>query len=348
MNALSTRIITASDVGSIVAAAGLDALMDDMIARLVQVCQEYDPATMLVRPRDGFHYHEPEHGLMEWMPAMRVGQHATLKMVGYHPENPSRRQLPTIIATIGAYDATTGRMLALTDGTFATALRTGAASGVASQLLARPDSRVLGLIGCGAQAITQLHAMLRCFDIQQVLYFDSDPQAAASFPGRVVAHLKDAPEPRPAAIDQIVRTVDILCTSTSLAAGAGPLFDGVEPRPWCHVNAVGSDFRGKNEIPKDLLTRALVVPDHLQQARLEGECQQLEENQIGPSLPEIIADAGAWRDARDRLTVFDSTGWALEDHVVVEMLLERAAALGIGTEVELEHLPTDPLDPYEI
>ena len=89
-----------------------------------------------------------------------------------------RGSLPTIIATIGAYDAVTGHMLALTDGTFATALRTGAASGVASRVLARPESSVLGLIGCGAQAITQLHGMLRSFDIRQVLYHDVDSGAA--------------------------------------------------------------------------------------------------------------------------------------------------------------------------
>ena len=63
---------------------------------------------------------------------------------------------------------------------------------------------------------------------------------------------------------------------------------------------------------------------------------------------EIVAEADTWHDARDRLTVFDSTGWALEDHVAVEMLLERATELGIGTNVQLEHVPRDPLDPYDI
>ena len=348
MSAGSTRIITAKDISRIVASVGLDALMDDMIARLITACEEHDPETMPVRERDGFHYTEPEIGLMEWMPAMRLGQHTTLKMVGYHPENPARRQLPTIIATIGAYDAVTGHMIALTDGTFATALRTGAASGVASRYLARPDSRVMGIIGCGAQAITQLHAMLRCFDLEQVLYYDADPATAASFPQRVESHFGKVLELRPAAVDLMVQSVDILCTSTSLPPGEPPLFNDVEPRPWCHINAVGSDFRGKNEIPKGLLERALVVPDHLEQCRREGECQHLPPEKIGPSLPEIVANAEQYQNAREGLTVFDSTGWALEDHIVVEMLLEYAERLGIGTEVQLELVPDDPLDPYDI
>lgn len=348
MSAGSTRIITAADVGQIIGAVGLDALMDDVIGRLEQACHDHDPQTMPVRERDGFHYTEPEVGLMEWMPAMRMGQHTTLKMVGYHPENPARRGLPTIIATIGAYDAVTGHMLALTDGTFATALRTGAASGVASRALARPDSGVLGLIGCGAQAITQLHAMLRSFDIRQVLYHDADPGAAASFPRRVADHFGKGLEVRPAAVDLMVQSVDILCTSTSLPPGKPPLFDDVEPRPWCHINAVGSDFRGKNEIPKALLERALVVPDHREQCVLEGECQHLHPDQIGPALPEVVAHADRYADARERLTVFDSTGWALEDHVVVEMLMEYAERLGLGTEIQLELVPEDPLDPYDI
>jgi ornithine cyclodeaminase/alanine dehydrogenase-like protein (mu-crystallin family) len=316
--------------------------------RLIDACVTYDPSLMPVRERDGFHYSEPEQGLMEWMPAMRMGQHTTLKMVGYHPFNPARRGLPTILATIGAYDAVTGHMLALTDGTFATALRTGAASGVASRFLARPGSRVLGIIGCGAQAVTQAHAVGRIFDIDQVLFFDIDAAAAASFPRRAANWLDRDVEFRAAPVDLLVQSADIVCTATSAPVGAGPLFDEVETHPWLHVNAVGSDFQGKQELPLGFLRAALVVPDHLEQAGKEGECQWLEPGEIGPSLAELVADPGRYETARERLTVFDSTGWALEDHVVVEMLLEHAEALGVGTDLPVEYIPEDPLDPYAL
>ena len=342
----TTRIITSEDIGRIVSRIGIDQLMDETMRRLIEACENYDPAQTPVRERDGFHYHEPEHGLMEWMPAMRVGQHTTLKMVGYHPHNPARRGLPTILATIGAYDAVTGHMLALTDGTFATALRTGAASGVASRFLAKSGSRVLGIIGCGAQAVTQAHAIGRVFDIEQVLYFDIDAAAAGSFPARAANWLNPDVEFRPAPVDLLVQSADIVCTATSAPVGAGPLFDDVATHPWLHVNAVGSDFQGKQELPMGFLRSALVVPDHLEQAGKEGECQWLEPREIGPSLAELVADPARYADARDALTVFDSTGWALEDHVVVEMLLEYAESLGVGTDLPVEYIPDDPLDPY--
>jgi ornithine cyclodeaminase/alanine dehydrogenase-like protein (mu-crystallin family) len=344
----TTKIIGSADIARIVQHVGLDALMDDLIDRLIKACETYDPALMPVRERDGFHYTEPEQGLMEWMPAMRIGQHTTLKMVGYHPFNPSKRDLPTILATIGAYDAVTGHMLALTDGTFATALRTGAASGVASRYLAKPDSRVLGIVGCGAQAITQLHAMLRSFEIEQVLFYDIDPAAMASFPERVNGRFGSHLDMRSAAVDLLVQSADIVCTATSLAVGSEPLFHNVTPRPWLHINAVGSDFRGKQELPTGYLKNALVVPDHPEQACLEGECQWLDHSEIGPSLAELVAHPERYAKFREQLTVFDSTGWALEDHVIVEMLLEYADDLGVGTDLPLEHIPADPLDPYDL
>ncbi len=342
----TTKIITSEDVGRIVRHLGMDRLMDETMQRLIDACVTYDPALTPVRERDGFHYSEPEQGLMEWMPAMRIGQHTTLKMVGYHPRNPARRGLPTILATIGAYDAVTGHMLALTDGTFATALRTGAASGVASRFLAKDGSRILGIIGCGAQAVTQAHAIGRVFDIDQVLYFDIDAQASASFPARAARWLKAGVEFRAAPVDLLVQSADIVCTATSAPVGAGPLFDDVQTHPWLHVNAVGSDFEGKQELPLGLLRAALVVPDHPEQAGKEGECQWLSADEIGPALAELVADPDRHASARDGLTVFDSTGWALEDHVVVEMLLEYAEDLGVGTDLPVEYIPEDPLDPY--
>jgi ornithine cyclodeaminase/alanine dehydrogenase-like protein (mu-crystallin family) len=344
----TTRIITSEDIGRIVSHVGIDRLMDETMQRLIDACVSYDPAQTPVRERDGFHYSEPEQGLMEWMPAMRVGQHTTLKMVGYHPFNPARRGLPTILATIGAYDAVTGHMLALTDGTFATALRTGAASGVASRFLAKPGSRVLGIIGCGAQAVTQAHAIGRVFDIEQVLYFDIDSDAAASFPARASSWLNPGAEFRAAPVDLLVQSADIVCTATSAPVGAGPLFDDVDTHAWLHINAVGSDFQGKQELPLGFLRAALVVPDHLEQAGKEGECQWLQPHEIGPSLAELVADPGRFDVAREGLTVFDSTGWALEDHVVVEMLLEYAEMLGVGTDLPVEYIPEDPLDPYRL
>ncbi len=345
---MKTRIVAREHIAAIVAAVGLDRLMDEAIDRISDAIREFDGSRTRVRTRDGFHYTEPDVGLLEWMPVMHTAETTTIKVVGYHPSNPRSRNLPTILSTISSYDTETGHLAGLADGTFLTALRTGAASAIASRVLARPDSTVLGLIGCGAQAITQMHALLRTFRIEQVLIADATPEHAASFPERAASVLPEGVKIEEATVEAILAGSDILCTSTAIPRGGGPLFDDQETRPWLHINAVGADFPGKTELPRELLLRALVCPDHLEQAMREGECQQLAPAEIGPSLSEIIADPARYAPiGRERLTVFDSTGWALEDRVALQLLLEHADRLDIGVHIELEDISDDPLHPYD-
>lgn len=344
---MKTRIVAREHIAQIVAEVGLDALMDEMIERITAAIRDYDSSRTLVRERDGFHYTEPDVGLLEWMPVMHTAETTTIKVVGYHPSNPSRRNLPTILATISAYDTETGHLAGLVDGTFLTALRTGAASAVASRVLAIPDSRTLGLIGCGAQAVTQLHAQLRCFPIDRVLINDVDDRNMKTFPDRVAGVLPVGVEVEETTIEAILADADIATTSTSVGIGEGPLFDDAETKSWLHVNAVGSDFPGKVELPGAFLRRSLVCPDNREQANKEGECQQLEPEEIGPSLAELVAHPEAHLSDRYRTTVFDSTGWALEDRIGIRLLLHHANRLDLGVFLELEDVSDDPLNPYD-
>ena len=344
---MRTRIVAREHIARIVAEVGLDALMEEMIERITRAIQEFDSTRTLVRERDGFHYTEPDVGLLEWMPVMHTAETTTIKVVGYHPNNPSRRNLPTILSTISAYDTDTGHLAGLVDGTFLTALRTGAASAVASRVLARPDSRTLGLIGCGAQAVTQLHAQMRCFPIEHILICDADHRNMKSFAGRVTPFLPVGVNIEMTTIDHVLSWADIVTTSTSVGIGQGPLFNDLDTKPWLHVNAVGSDFPGKVELPRSFLQRSLVCPDNRAQAIKEGECQQLESHEIGPSLVELLADPEAYRGHRERTTVFDSTGWALEDRIGIRLLLHHANRLDLGLFLELEDVSDDPLNPYD-
>ena len=343
---MKTRIVASHHIHRIVEEVGLDGLMDEMIDRITEAIEEHDENRTLVRPRDGFHYTEPEVGLLEWMPVMRTAETTTIKVVGYHPTNPSQRNLPTILSTVSVYETATGHLAGLADGTFLTALRTGASSAIASRVLARPTSHILGLVGCGAQAITQMHAMLRTFPIEQILIQDISERNMATFPRRASSVLPDGVELRQVPLDLLIQTADIVCTSTSIGIGEGPLFGDVETKPWLHVNAVGSDFPGKVELPRSFLARSLVCPDHRDQAIKEGECQQLEPHEIGPSLAELVTQADRYREARERTTVFDSTGWALEDWVAIQLLLDKAKRFGLGIMLELENVGDDPWNPY--
>ena len=114
------------------------------------------------------------------------------------------------------------------------------------------------------------------------------------------------------------------------------------------MSAVGADFAGKVELPKAFLDRSLVFPDNREQCIAEGECQQLTPEVIGPSLPELVKQAAVFRKHREAPTVFDSTGWALQDHVIMRVLLAHADGMGIGTQIALTATPRDPYDPYEV
>ena len=146
---MNTIILTAGRLQLIVKHLGIDALMDEMIERLTRVFREFDPEVDQTLPRYGFTYSSPNEGLIEWMPTMRAQEQVALKIVGYHPSNPALHNLPTILSTTSAYDTATGHLVGVMDGTFLTALRTGAASAVASRILSRTDSSTLGLIAVG-------------------------------------------------------------------------------------------------------------------------------------------------------------------------------------------------------
>ena len=343
-----TMIVGRDDIAAIIGEVGLDRLMDEMIARYTEAIVSFDETQTRVRNRDGFHYHEPDLGLVEWMPVIQAGEATTIKVVGYHPANPTVNGLPTILSTISTYDTSSGHLSGLADGTFLTALRTGAASAVASRVLAQPTSRVLGLVGCGAQSVTQLHALLRVFPIEQVLISDVSERNVATFADRVAEFLPSGVVIADAALDEIMGESDIVCTSTSVGIDEGPLFEDLDTKSWLHINAVGSDFPGKVELPTSLLRRALVCPDVREQAVAEGECQSLAAEEIGPSLAHVVAHPRAYESWRDDVTVFDSTGWALGDQVAMKMLMDYARTLGLGTEMALEDIGDDPLDPYQL
>lgn len=342
---MKTVLLTEAEMHAVLRSVGVDRFMDEMIEALERAFRELDERTE-IPVRTGFHYDRPSTGLIEWMPIKTPDGPVAIKVVGYHPDNPRKGGLPTVISTLSSYDTATGQLLAVIDGTLLTAMRTGAASAVASRWMARPSSACLGLIGCGAQAVTQLHALSRLFPLEQVLIHDSDPAVLGSFAGRVRGLLDQSIELRKAPAEAIMREADIVCTVTSVAPGRGPVVGMVETRPWLHINAVGSDFPGKTELPRELLEASFVCPDTPDQAFREGECQQLDPAMVTATIAEVVRGAFPAASLQARRTVFDSTGWAIEDQVAMELALDWAAELGIGTEVAIECLSGDPRDPY--
>jgi ornithine cyclodeaminase/alanine dehydrogenase-like protein (mu-crystallin family) len=349
---MNTKILSAIDIYHIVQFVGVNRLMDVMIERLTEALESYNPQQTIIPVRSGFSYTEPQPGLIEWMPVMQHSDQIAIKVVGYHPRNPQSFHLPTIISTISVYDPLKGQLKALADATFITALRTGAASAVASKYLASSRSSVVGIIGAGAQAVTQLHALSRIFPIQKVFVYDILPGITQSFIKRTALMDLDIIPMESNDLDQLVASVDILCTCTSVEAGEGPVFQDTNVKPWLHINAVGADFPGKFEVPYSVLHRSAVCPDFRDQAIAEGECQQLDAHhaaeEIGPELFELVQNSSQYTSLRETNTVFDSTGWALEDQIAINMMLDYAEILEVGTLLEIEQLQGDPQNPYEL
>ncbi len=305
----TTLVISRADLAVLLRRIGIDVLMDAMIDRLEKALSVAPPWQYGLPPRAGFAHGVPQRNLLEWMPYMGRDGRATIKVVSYAPANPAMHRVPTIIGNVAGYELETGHMFALADGVLLTALRTGAASAVATRVLAHRQARVLGLIGAGTQAVTQLHAISRVRQLSRVLVYDVDLHRAESFVQRgSFAGLEIIVCGR----DRVARESDILCTATSVPVGGGPVFDDDQLVPHLHVNAVGSDMPGKFELPKSLLVRSFVCADFIQQAVSEGECQQLAAFH-GPDLRELVQAGTAMEIEAGSLDPLDPYGFTREE-----------------------------------
>lgn len=348
---MATMCLDIDDLAEIIAAVGLDRFVDELIETIGEGVRTYDPAEVQHLTRDGFSYTSPRVGLVEWMPAMTVGDVAAIKTVAYHPDNPTALGLPSVLATTSVYDTTDGRLLSICEATVLTALRTGAASAVMTDALVRPGPITLGVVGCGAQSVTQIHAISRIRPIERLLVIDRDPAVAASLGARLPVGTLAA-DVAPEVCDRevfeaLVPELDVLCTCTSVEIDHGPVVELRDAKPSLHVNAVGSDFPGKIELPLSYLQGAVVVPDAVDQCLAEGESQQLAADDLGPDMVAVLTDP-ANRELVNQRTVFDSTGWSYEDLMAARLFAQHAEKLGLGTELRLQHRPNDPYDPLEV
>lgn len=268
-------------------------------------------------------YLDTDCGDFRAMPASVAGA-AGMKWVCAYPGNP-KKGLPNVMATLVYSDLATGYPLAVMDAMDITAYRTGATAAIASKYLARPDSCTLGLIGAGQQAFTQLLAHAELFPLRKVTVFDVRPGAVESL-------IRAFPQlPVEAGTPEAAAAADIVCTLT-------PAREPVLRRRWvspgAHINAVGADGPGKQELELAILAEAMVVVDDMEQAVLGGEVNvpisrgRFSVERIHAALGDIIAGKRLGRAARDSITVFDSTGLAIEDIAVARMLFEKAMESG--------------------
>ena len=282
----------------------------------------------------------PEQGTTLVMPAFVEGEEGRaliLKVVSVFPGNRDRN-LPLIHAAVIALEAETGRVLAVLEGGAVTAIRTGATSGLATDLLARKNSRTLALFGCGVQARTQLEAVCTVRAIETVWVQSPTPRKVEAFlaemagRGPIPRDIRRATDAR-----QAVAEADIICTATTSAT---PVFDDDALKPGVHVNAVGSFQPHVQEIPAATVARALVVVDEREAALSEAGdlIRPLEEglihrDHVHADLGEVVLGKAAGRSSEEQLTLFKSVGLAVQDAVAARAVLEEAGKAGLGERV---------------
>ncbi|MEA3283261.1 MAG: alanine dehydrogenase [Euryarchaeota archaeon] len=274
-------------------------------------------------------------GDLRTMPAyLETAGIAGVKIVNVHPKNPEAG-LPTVMAVVVLNSIETGAPLAVMDGTYLTEMRTGAAGGVAADRLARTDAAVVGMVGAGRQARTQLRAICEVRGIETVKITDRSDASCRQF----IDGTKDL-GCEITVMDGIrqVCDCDILVTTT-------PVREPIVADGWIsggtHINAIGADAAGKEELDPEILKRSRIVIDDPAQAFHSGEVNVplklgiISEGDIYGTLGELVAGIKPGRTDDDEITVFDSTGLAIQDVSTANHVYQQAVRKSIGTPLKL-------------
>jgi len=258
---------------------------------------------------------------------------ASVKIVNSHPDNPRKFGLPTVSATVVLLDPRNGALLALMAGNSITAMRTAAAGGIAAKYLANKDSATAGFVGAGVQAKAQLQALLLVFpDLEEIRVCDIARKAAEAF----ASEAKNRAAARVVVVggeEEAVRGADIVVTTTP---SKKPLVFDAWVSEGTHFNCIGADAPLKEELDLAILKRAKIVVDDLEQAAHSGEINVpvsqgvLSEKDVWAEFGDLVAGTKPARTSKDEITVFDSTGLAIQDAATVELVYKKALSQRTG------------------
>jgi alanine dehydrogenase len=284
----------------------------------------------------------PQDAVSLFMPAYvqtESGDALAVKVVSLFPKNPEReRSLAFIQAAVLVLDAETGRTTALLEGSSLTAIRTGAGSGAAIDVLARSDSKVVAVFGAGAQGRTQLEAACSVRKIEKAWVFDPSIDRAEYFASEMAGK---GPLPKDLRVaessEQAVSEADIICTATTSTT---PVFADADLKPGTHVSAIGSYTPEMQEVPAETVARALVVVDSRSATLAEtGDLLRpmqdglFGEEHIYAELGEILLGRKPGRKSPDQITYFKSVGVAVQDAMAAQLALQNAWSQRLGVEV---------------
>jgi ornithine cyclodeaminase len=330
---MKLRILTRADVQQAVSMAQAIEVVKGAFAQLSAGRANVPLRTQLPVPR--------HDGVTLFMPAyLEESDSLAVKIVSVFPAN-LERGLPTIHALVLVVDAATGQPIAAMDGTYLTALRTGAASGAATDLLARKDARHVAIFGAGTQGRTQLQAVCEVREIAKAWVYDQVHARAEQYAhemrrrgGRIPTDIEVAASPAEA-----VANADIISTATTSST---PVFNDADLKSGVHINGIGAYTPQMQEVPEATVARARIVVDSRAACLTEAgdlviplRKGLIAEKDIYAELGEIVLGHKAGRASASEATFFKSVGNAVQDAAVARLALQVAEERGLGTQIEL-------------
>lgn len=319
--------LTKEDIESVIS-------MEEAIETNKKAFRMYSEGTTTVPLRTNI---QAEKGQNLYMPAYLSETNSSgVKIVSIFPDNPAIDK-PTTVGQMVMLDGETGEVSAIMDGTYLTQLRTGAAQGAATDLLARKDAKKAVLIGAGGQAESQLDAMVAVRDLEEVTIIDLNTELANNFANAMNNKYEDINVHVAEDTDKAISEADII---TSVTTAPGAVYDGSLIKPGCHINGIGSYTVDMKETPKEAFEKAdVVVVDTFDAVFAEaGDVMQALDLGIITKdecveIGQLVNDASLGRQSDDQITVFNSVGSAVLDVAAGQAVLDKAKELGKGTSI---------------
>jgi len=287
-------------------------------------------------------FYEKFNGDLRTMPSYVEDMDVSaVKIVNVHPDNPKNFGMRTVMAVLVLINPHTGAPLAFMDASHITDMRTGAASGIASKYLARPNPKVLGIIGAGNQARTQMLALTTQYEhFDEVRVYDMYPEKSKALARELrrkykgmVGKVKVAGSAKDCVVDS-----DIVVTCTSARA---PIVLDEWVKPGTHFNCIGADAPGKQEMDPKILKRARLVIDDWEQASHSGEINvplskgELTREDVNAEIGQIVANLKPGRENDEQITVFCSTGLAVQDALTAKIAYDAAINQKLGRYMQI-------------
>lgn len=332
------KVLEIQDIKKLLKKVGYKEFIFQLISTLEEDYKSWDNFDKC--PRVANHV---DGGVIELMPISNDKIY-TFKYVNGHPKNPKENKF-TVMATGQLSLTRTGEPLMFSEMTLLTALRTSANSAMAAKYLAKKDSKVLALIGTGAQSEFQYLAFSYIFDLEELRIFDIDENAMNKFIKNISRYKIKITKCK--SVKDASLGADIITTCT-----ADKRFQTILTKEMIkndvYINAIGGDCPGKTELETALVENSKIVVEYLPQSKIEGEIQHLSDDFSCPEIADIIKGNINLNVSKDGTIIFDSVGFALEDYSVLRLTYELACKYDIGTKMQLIPDINDVKDLYSL